>query len=1211
MPMSVSLTIDRLVFGFDRDTFRSFINEKFSGNFALFPERITVDDNEPWVGAEWLGVVKVLPGTNGVNRPLAVAIAGLPEGAVLHERSSRLKQFRFARKVLEDAVANPAPDLDGLLSQGLFVFFDEQGNFRLSLVYATPKGTKLEWSSAKRFSFYVEVGAGNKTFRDRARLPWNAFDTLSDAFSVEKLTKEFYGRLFDWYQWTMDAGDVVFPNDIVTDKEPGAVKSEQIIRLITRLMFVWFLKQKHLVPDKLFDPAELDGILKRFSSTEGDNYYRAILQNLFFATLNSEISERDFAIDAGNLAENREHFDIKTLYRYGGEFAVPKDDVLRLFHSVPFLNGGLFECLDRGSRYLDGFSRRKNKQAKVPNKYFFDENQGLIPLLGQYNFTVEENSPGDEEVALDPELLGKVFENLLAAYNPETQEQARRATGSFYTPREIVNYMVDESLIAHLKTHCGEEHEEAIRRVLSDAILPSDNELTRRIDEAITSIRVLDPACGSGAFPMGMLLRIVDVLRVVRGIPEEASTYDLKLELIENAIYGADIQTIAVQISKLRFFISLISEQEPTDNPRDNYGIRSLPNLETKFVAANSLIRIDRKNRELLTEDAEELKRRLWLVRHEHFQARSYQVKKELRKQDEMLRSALAASLMETGGFDNKSAQLMAGWDPYDQNASADFLDSEWMFNVRSGFDVVIANPPYLGNKEIGSENQEAYELYFGFKNDMYVYFIFKGVELVTGSGILVYVTSNTFLTLDTKLQARKLLQRLRLIEICDIGKAFESAVVYAAILIVKNEERRDDYGVRVYAGDPSNSATVKWKGRIGLYRNSLNRAFFPATPLNVRLNELYASKLSAQKATYWSLISKATLSRDGRSVLSEKVDQTETGNVLLLGLLFEGAQGLVTGNNSRYLARICEDEGEEKEVFNLLKTKLAKYVDVTSLSFEDRKAAYGIAEELKKQHEKPALFGKRFLYRTVKWSQVVRFEDLSTEEQQNGCSTETWVVYHRGNNEGYRWRVPQIECIDWSAPAVRELREGRITNSRWQGESYFDTTGLGWVDYFTDKLKAFFVPPGPYSKNTIKFHSRTGRVPDRFLVGLLNSQFISYFVRTFISNTRTLQVNHGKLIPVVLPTEDQQTQIVDLVSSIVRQRQSDPHAEVTDLERRIDVLVYDLYGVRSSEVAILEADAPVSALHGETEPSRTVVAGTDAESTTEPKLPASRVGWE
>ena len=190
-------------------------------------------------------------------------------------------------------------------------------------------------------------------------------------------------------------------------------------------------------------------LLKGFKPDFGDSYYRAVLQNLFFATLNTEIEKRRFSKGTRNDHRNF------SLYRYKVQISHP-DKLLALFGRTPFINGGLFDCLDnfkgsnKGGYRIDCFSDEHYDKLSIPNKLFFHDERGLISLLKHYKFTVEENTPIEQEVALDPELLGKVFENLLAAYNPETGETVRKQTGSYYTPRAIVDYMVEEALVATL-----------------------------------------------------------------------------------------------------------------------------------------------------------------------------------------------------------------------------------------------------------------------------------------------------------------------------------------------------------------------------------------------------------------------------------------------------------------------------------------------------------------------------------------------------------------------------------------------------------------------------------------------------------------------------------------------------------------------------------------------------------------------------------------
>jgi type I restriction-modification system DNA methylase subunit len=295
------------------------------------------------------------------------------------------------------------------------------------------------------------------------------------------------------------------------------------------------MKQKGIVPDYLFDREKaLPEILKGLSD-EKSTYYRAILQNLFFATLNTRQKERSFRDPKRFQKGYNKDFGNQYVYRYHNLFKNP-DKMREYFGQIPFLNGGLFECLDDGKKnvYIDGFTERsKRYQPVVPNLLFFSEEQivdlssdygakkykkasvrGLLNILKSYSFTIDENTPVDEEVALDPELLGKVFENLLASYNPETATTARKSTGSYYTPREVVDYMVEESLKEYFVTTVpgiDGKRLDIIFSYDSDENPFSDKE-TDKLITAIHQLKVIDPAVGSGAFPMGILHKLVHIL---------------------------------------------------------------------------------------------------------------------------------------------------------------------------------------------------------------------------------------------------------------------------------------------------------------------------------------------------------------------------------------------------------------------------------------------------------------------------------------------------------------------------------------------------------------------------------------------------------------------------------------------------------------------------------------------------------------------------
>ncbi len=589
---------------------------------------------------------------------------------------------------------------------------------------------------------------------------------------LKELIKRFFQEISNWYFWAVESAK--FPTDAYLDKENPQEVANQIasIRLLTRFIFVWFLKEKSLVKDKLFDYNYLKNNVLEFIDKNETTYYKAILQNLFFATLNTETKSENRSF---SFQDNSAFLVAK--YRYKSYFKNPEQIVNELFADVPFLNGGLFDFLDKENPQnaknpirIDWFSDPNSKDRnyrentlKVPDYLFFSDNKdespllneiyntkkqtytvrGLINILKSYKFTVEENTPINMEVALDPELLGKVFENLLAYYNPETGKTARKNLGAFYTPREIVSYMVDESLKTYLKQCLSNlpDFENQADVKLSQLIEynelpnPFDKETTIHLISALNNIKVLDPACGSGAFPMGVLQKIVYILRkldhdnelwkqeqkdkvigekiaelskdkeLVKNISDkqfreraikEADNrikeieaefnnqfrnpdYLRKLYIIQDAIYGVDIQPIAVQISKLRFFLSLLIEQN--GNPKEyNRGYVPLPNLETKFVAANTLIGLDKTNT-LKSPQVAQLETEIKVIRHRHFFAKDRREKREIQKQDETKRKQLENQLKQDG-LQPKQAEQIASWNPYDQNQSANFFDVEWMFGL-------------------------------------------------------------------------------------------------------------------------------------------------------------------------------------------------------------------------------------------------------------------------------------------------------------------------------------------------------------------------------------------------------------------------------------------------------------------------------------------------------------------------------------------------
>ena len=803
---------------FDIESFKKYLSSQYQGwnsflNNIIFPifgedKFETLSDTEllennpeekPLAEATGICSIKQVGQIDIGVQPLQIFDVTVSD-RVMMERN-RVNIQRLIRKVMENY-------------SSAFMLFHYENDTRWDwrFTFCHKKGGQNDITDSKRYTFLLGPGQSCRTAAENFRKLYESREALDvakieTAFSVEALTKQFYRDLFEWYQLAVsDASNITFPNDTAIEDDDRDDIEKKIIRMITRIMFVWFIKQKELVPDRIFDADFLSTILKDFdpySKTEG-NYYNAILQNLFFGTLNRAIKDEN-----GNTRKfaSSSKRDVKTLYRYAELFSISEQEVINLFAEVPFLNGGLFECLDK-TRYsdgveqcynFDGFSRndarftdgRFKHRAVVPNNLFFAPKTGLISILSRYNFTIEENSPEEQQVALDPELLGKVFENLLGAYNPETRETARNQSGSFYTPREIVNYMVDESLIAYLGNN------DFVRSLFSSdfSFDEAEAEEYKRTAERLKRVKILDPACGSGAFPMGLLNRIVEILERIS--PDE-NVYDLKLSVIENCLYGSDIQSIAAQITKLRFFISLICDCEK-DASKPNFGIPTLPNLETKFVSANTLIA--KKKRDLqgnLFEnlEIEQTKRKLAEIRHKHFSAKSASTKYRLRKEDEELRGKLINLLSDDNGFAQDDAKQLAKWNPYDQNDTSSFFDSEWMFGVADGFDIVIGNPPYIQLQNNSGELAKLYEdcgySTFARTGDIYCLFYERGWQLLKEGGYLCYITSNKWMRAGYGDKTRGFFANktnpLLLIDFAGV-KIFESATVDTNILLFSKSD--------------------------------------------------------------------------------------------------------------------------------------------------------------------------------------------------------------------------------------------------------------------------------------------------------------------------------------------------------------------------------------------------------------------------------------
>ena len=975
------------------------------------------------------------------------------------------------------------------------------------------------------------------------------FDGLLAAWlarlDTEALNKQFYRELFAWFEWAVDEGE--FP----TNEKRTLKPEEHVIRLITRLLFVWFIKEKGLVADELFNETHIAPLLKDYDRGTGDSYYRAVLQNLFFATLNTEIEKRGFS-EGGNPVHRN-----FSRYRYKDQIANP-DKLLGLFAQTPFINGGLFDCLDSeeatrdGGYRVDCFSDVHYSQLSIPNRLFFDDAYGLIPLLKRYKFTVEENTPIEQEVALDPELLGKVFENLLAAYNPETGTTARKQTGSYYTPRAIVDYMVEEALVATLAGRVSPPDgdskfwDERLRylfdyaKAFDDASEWFDSREADEVVRAISELKILDPAVGSGAFPMGILHKLTLALRRLdpdnarwerlqkkRAAQRAADAFDTtddhirrealleinetfkryrdsdfgrKLYLIQNSIFGVDIQSIACQIAKLRFFISLAIEQEP-DRAAANFGIKPLPNLETRFIAANTLIGLEGE-RTLTSPRAKALEGELGKNRERHFHATTRPQKLDCKRADKKLRQELATELRHIG-IPADDANKVAAWDPYDQNASADWFDTEWMFGVTDGFDVVIGNPPYISHdkipKQLKTEIKNNYQSYQPFA-DVYCYFIEKAIELQNQQGIFSFITSNSYLRAEYGAPIRRLLHsKNRLLRVLNIedSQVFESVIVNVAIIVSRKPTNlTDDFCIVVNAPFSGNSFEDFVKS------NGFN---YPQAYFNSRS---------------WNLVEPKCVELQKRLESSGKTLEQLRAKIRL---------GIATGSNEAFL--IDEDKKQEFCKKNPINTEIIK----------------------------PILRGRDI----SRYSYTLGGQYILLAKNGINVQRDYPDIYKHLESFGDRFRNRGAQGQHWTNLRACSFYED------------FKKEKIVWIE-LTDLGRFALCNEEVYLLNSAYFLLPPLGMESKFLLGILNSSAIRFYL-SLIAETSGMGTsrwinNYVKKFPIPDAPCKQQALIIELVDQILAAKDTDPDAEVSELENEIDQIVYLLYGLTSEEIAIVES---------------------------------------
>ena len=721
-------------------------------------------------------------------------------------------------------------------------------------------------------------------------------------------------------------------------------------------------------------------------------------------------------------------------------------------------------------------------------------------------------------------MLGRAFENLLAWYNPETRETARKQTGSYYTPRPVVDYMVDEVLTEALAQRCesaaggGKSWRGRLRYLLdyNDAGESFDANEAEAAARAIAGLRVLDPAVGSGAFPMGVLHKLTLALR--RLDPDNAlwekiqreqagrkadaafrdggdaarkealhnikrtfeayrdSDFGRKLYLIQNAIYGADVQPIACQIAKLRFFISLAIEQEP--NPKaPNYGIEPLPNLETRFVAANTLFGLEKSAQSSLGQTAavKQLERRLQENRERYFHAGNRRKKLECRKRDKQLRAELAAELQQ-GGLPAGDAEKVARWDPYDQNAKADWFDAEYMFGVADGFDAVIGNPPYVKVEHLDNMAHNQIRKNFGWLGDLYEHFIYSGLQFTSGNGVFSYIANDSYVTFSTKQRIRELFLKNQLLHLVKAPSQTFDASIYAAIFVVM---KRRPSSSHIYISGELDAAQDFQYHQFGQVKYAIVQGL-PGKKFLLSCGELLERLLQFRKIKDYCRI-------------------LDTG---------------IHSGNCREKVFFSENNGYRDRLLQ------GRQIQKFSLQWETSKAKYKFCN--------------------------VNYQPLPVPGIGRGGKpskrNEYWHFCGDIANHHQPERLLMRQTDDDLVAAYHSEQES--------GQFYTDNT-------------LFTILPNARNINL------------KYLLALFNSRLLN-FVYHSISQEQgksqaQVKIKNVNELPAIIPENHEQKPVVRLVDRILQAKAADPDADTSALEAEIDRLVYALYGLTEEEIAAVE----------------------------------------
>ena len=1109
---------------YNQSTWKEFLGLSFANTRLLTtPLSLTVD-NAIALSVQNLG--NIILDEDGIERQIAVFDVTLAKGIILEKNRVGLRNL--LRKYWKDIDA-------------AFIVYHLEGmpNWRFTFVSEltgyNDEGEFIKITTEpKRFTYILGEGESTRTaverfahlFKKTAQISLN---DIKEAFSVEKLSKSFFDAYKKHYDTlcTHLSSEITINNGIFKGDDKAIRDFSK--KFLGRIVFLYFIQKKGWLgvpPMEKYGKGDTKFLQNQFDNFRNkDLFYKEFLTILFFETLNKYRNDDIFNYD-------------------NQQFLTPHSQV-----KIPFLSGGLFDEDDV-----------KQREINIPSNVM----RNIFDFFNQYNFTIYEDSPDDHTVAVDPEMLGHIFENLL---------EDNKDKGAFYTPREIVHYMCQESIIEYLCTTLSVGEDASKRKAIEELFkLKEVNPILqfelKKLNKALDSLKICDPAIGSGAFPMGLLHEIFTAKQTLHlfeyGNTLKFDASAVKQNIIQNSIYGVDIEKGAVDIARLRFWLSLVVDE---DEPR------ALPNLDYKIVHGNSLVSkfddeivdidwnpkgsvgkadeylnnlkialatLSNKQKEYfsaalkadLKAEIRNLKLDI-LINQLSFNQALYQNRNQIKfdsglglKPAEVKSNAIISEQLD------KFEQLIKKCQHLKEHPDLPFNFFDWKLDFPEvmneqvvenvGFDIVIGNPPYIQLQKEGGKLAKDFEN-LNFKTfertgDIYSIFYEKGLVLLKHLGFLTFITSNKWMRASYGKSTRNFFAQYNPIKLIDLGSGvFESATVDTNILIIQ----KADNSKNCYAADLSKVKKIE------------------------TLNNLTYSICHFVDAESW------TINSDFEQQIKLKI---EAKGKPLKDWDINIHYGIKTGYNEAFIIdgktkdELIAKDPKSAEIIKpiLRKTSISKY----SISFKD--------EYLLNIHN--GLKSKNILPINIEEFKIIKhYINKLVDSIENGDNDRKGG--HKLNNNNFLNRTDRGVTV-YNLRNCAYLNEFYSPKIMWKQTSVDQTFVFDTNGFFTDVSGQFL---------TLNESSKPENL--KYLLAFLNSKFVLYFMNNNAikfgeKGIRWIPAEIEK-IPIPQISETSQQPFIELVNKIQFNKEND--IDTTHLEKQIDNLVYRLYELTYDEVKVID----------------------------------------